>query len=162
MSLCRAILLFSTKGDTAGADLRIIESNGLSVIENGVTDNSGAVPKAPGRLTDSTANTPCESGATWFSLRPKWYPVMPVPLRLRVASIRSLYKKRGTKNRRIRQRQRILQRLAATAFPFAASPCVFADLWGSLHFFAWWEIQHKRYIHRAHCHLRHRARQRFI
>lgn len=48
------------KGDTAGADLRIIESSGLSVLENGVTDNSGVVLKAPGRLTDSTANTPCE------------------------------------------------------------------------------------------------------
>ena len=103
------------KGDTAGADLRIIESNGLSVIENGVTDNSGAVPKAPGRLTDNTANTPCEKWSNMVFASSEVVSGHARAVAVACGKHTLVYKKRGTKKSKDTARQRILQRLAATA-----------------------------------------------
>ena len=137
------------KGDTAGADLRIIESNGLSVIENGVTDNSGAVPKAPGRLTDSTANTPCEKWSNMVFASSEVVSGHARAVAVACGKHTLVYKKRGTKKiEGIRRGKGYCKGSPRRRFFCGASPCVFADLYGSLHFFARREIQHKRYIHR--------------
>lgn len=137
------------KGDTAGADLRIIESNGLSVIENGVTDNSGAVPKAPGRLTDNTANTPCEKWSNMVFASSEVVSGHARAVAVACGKHTLVYKKRGTKKIEGYGEAKDIAKARRDGAFFAALLLAFSLIYTvACIFFAWWEIQHKRYIHR--------------
>ena len=122
------------KGDTAGADLRIIESSGLSVLENGVTDNSGVVLKAPGRLTDSTANTPCEKWSNMVFASSEVVSGHARAVAVACGKHTLVYKKRGPEK--------------IEGYGEAKDIAKARRDGGCLYFFARRKIQHKRYIHR--------------